>query len=51
MEARREHFISLADLTSDGLRGLLSLAVELKEEWKAGSNRPLLKGKTLGTVF
>jgi ornithine carbamoyltransferase len=45
------HFLSLADLTSDELRGLLNLAIELKEEWKDGGNRPLLKGKTLGLVF
>lgn len=46
-----EHFLSLADLTPDELRGLLDLAVELKEEWKAGGNRPLLRGKTLGMIF
>ncbi|RLC92457.1 MAG: ornithine carbamoyltransferase [Chloroflexi bacterium] len=46
-----DHFLSLADLTPDELRGLLNLAVELKEEWKAGGNRPLLKGKTLGMIF
>ena len=46
-----DHFLALADLTPDGLRDLLKLAVELKEEWKAGGNRPLLKGKTLGMVF
>jgi len=46
-----DHFLNLVDLTPDELRGLLNLAVELKEEWKAGGNRPLLKGKTLGMVF
>ncbi len=46
-----KHYIALTDLTSDRLRGLLNLAVELKEEWKAGGNRALLKGKTLGMVF
>lgn len=46
-----EHFLNLADLTPKELRELLNLAVELKEEWKAGGNRPLLKGKTLGMVF
>ncbi len=46
-----DHFLSLADLTPNELRGLLNLAVELKDEWKAGGNRPLLKGKTLGLVF
>jgi ornithine carbamoyltransferase len=46
-----EHFLALTDLTPDGLRDLLKLAVELKAERKAGGNRPLLKGKTLGMVF
>ena len=46
-----DHFLSLADLTPDELRSLLNLAVELKDEWRAGGNRPLLKGKTLGLVF
>jgi ornithine carbamoyltransferase len=45
------HFLSLADLTPDELRGLLNLAVGLKEEWKTGGNRPLLKGKALGMLF
>ena len=45
------HFISLADLTPEQLRGLLELAVDLKDEWKEGGNRPLLEGKTLGMIF
>jgi ornithine carbamoyltransferase len=46
-----EHFLSLTDLTPDGLRDLLQKAIDLKAEWKAGGNRPLLAGKTLGMVF
>jgi ornithine carbamoyltransferase len=46
-----DHFLDLADLTPGELRGLLNSAVELKEEWKAGGNRPLLRGKTLGMLF
>ena len=46
-----DHFISLADLTPDELRYLLNLAVALKDEWRAGGNRPLLEGQTLGLVF
>lgn len=45
------HFLSLADLTPDDLRELLNLALDLKEEWKNGANRPLLKSKTLGLLF
>jgi len=46
-----EHFLSLADLTPSQLRALLGRAIELKEEWKAGGNKPCLRGKTLGMVF
>jgi ornithine carbamoyltransferase len=46
-----EHYLSIADLTPDQLRALLELAADLKEEWKSGGNRPVLKGKTLGMVF
>jgi ornithine carbamoyltransferase len=46
-----DHFLSLSDLTPDELRGLLDLSIELKEERKAGGNRPLLRGKTLGMLF
>jgi ornithine carbamoyltransferase len=46
-----EHFLTLVDLTPAELRGLLELAIELKGEWKAGGNRSLLKGKTLGMIF
>jgi ornithine carbamoyltransferase len=46
-----DHFLSLSDLTPDELHALLNLALELKEEWKNGGNRPLLKAKTLGLLF
>ncbi len=45
------HFLSLADLTPEQLVELLDLAVELKGEWRKGSNRPLLEDKTLGMIF
>jgi len=46
-----DHFLSIADLTPAEFEGLLNLAQQLKDEWAAGGNRPLLKGKTLGMVF
>jgi ornithine carbamoyltransferase len=46
-----QHFLSLADLRPEQLRDLIDQAVELKEEWKNGGNRPLLEGKTLGMIF
>ncbi|MCD6291196.1 MAG: ornithine carbamoyltransferase [Anaerolineae bacterium] len=45
------HFLCLADFTPDVLQGWLSLARDLKAEWKAGGNRPVLRGKTLGLLF
>ncbi len=46
-----KHFLTLADLPSEEIRGILELAVQLKDEWKAEGNRPLLKGKVLGMIF
>ena len=46
-----KHFLELSDLTPEQFRGLLELAVDLKEEWKDGGNAPLLEGKTLGMIF
>jgi ornithine carbamoyltransferase len=45
------HLLTIADLSSDEVRGLIKLAGDLKGEWQAGGNRPLLGGKTLGLVF
>ena len=45
------HFIGLAELSSNEIWELLSLALKLKEDWKNGGNPPLLKGKTLGMLF
>lgn len=46
-----KHFLTLADLTPAELQFILDLAVQLKAEWQAGGNPPLLKGKVLGMVF
>jgi len=45
------HLLSIADLEPQELRGILELARELKAEWRAGGNRPLLAGKALGMIF
>lgn len=47
----KQDFISLSHLTPNALTDLLALAVELKKQWKAGGNPPLLQGKALGMVF
>jgi len=46
-----QHFLSLTDLSTAEIQHLLDLAIELKDEWKAGGNQGRLAGKTLGMVF
>jgi ornithine carbamoyltransferase len=45
------HFLHIADYSAAELQRLLDLALELKREWAAGGNRPLLQGQVLGMVF
>ncbi|HEY3343012.1 MAG TPA: ornithine carbamoyltransferase [Anaerolineae bacterium] len=47
----KQDFLSLSDLSAPELSDLLALAIQLKQEWKAGGNEPLLKNKTLGMIF
>jgi len=46
-----KHLLSIADLSADEVWQVLNLARELKEEWRKGGNKPILKGKTLGMIF
>lgn len=46
-----QHFLNLADWKGEQVLELLTLARQLKAEWQAGGNAPLLKGKTLAMVF
>jgi ornithine carbamoyltransferase len=46
-----KHLLSIADLSADEVWQILNLAKELKEEWRKGGNKPILKGKTLGMIF
>lgn len=43
--------ISLHDLTSDEVKGLLELGLKIKKEQKSGIEHHILKGKTLGMIF
>lgn len=45
------NFLSLADLTPDELHNLLDLGMALKDEWRNGGNRPILRNKSLALVF
>ncbi|MGQ9586428.1 MAG: ornithine carbamoyltransferase [Anaerolineae bacterium] len=46
-----KHLLTIADLTPQEVTRILDLAVQLKEEWKEGGNRPILAHKTLGMIF
>jgi ornithine carbamoyltransferase len=43
--------LCLADLGQDEIWHILSIARDLKAEFRSGGNRPLLAGKTLGMIF
>jgi len=45
------HFLALTDYTSDELLQILNLAIQLKNEWRKGGNKPLLQDKVLAMVF
>ena len=44
-------FLDIIDYTPEELQNLLDLAVELKKEYQAGGNPPVLKGKVLAMIF
>lgn len=46
-----KHLICLADLSPDDIWHILHRARDLKQEWKAGGNKPILAGKSLAMVF
>ncbi len=46
-----KHLISLHDITKDEFDGLLTLALKLKAELKAGVRNEPLKGKSLAMIF
>ena len=46
-----QHFLSISDFSADELWQFLEKAKELKDEFKAGGNQPILKGKILGMIF
>jgi ornithine carbamoyltransferase len=49
--ASPRHFLTLEDFTEDQLRGMLSLAVELKARLKRGERPNLLPDKMLAMIF
>lgn len=51
MDLKGRDFIGLLDYTSEEIRYLIDLAIELKRKQKAGEVYQPLKGKTLGMIF
>src|ERR1035437_3623650 len=47
----KKDFISIRDYSPEELQLILDLAIQLKAEFKAGGNKPILKGKVLGMIF
>lgn len=46
-----QHFLAISDLSSQDLNNLVDLAIQLKEEWRAGRTKPVLEKKVLAMVF
>lgn len=46
-----KHLISIADLSTEELWHILHRARQIKDEWCAGGNRPILKGRVMGMIF
>lgn len=44
-------FLDIIDYSPKELQDLLDLAIRLKKEYKAGGNKPVLKGKVLAMIF
>jgi ornithine carbamoyltransferase len=46
-----DHLLCLADLSPDEIWRILNTARDLKAEWRAGGNEPVLAGKSLAMIF
>ena len=46
-----KHLLCVADLSQDEIWQILNTARELKAEWQAGGNKPILKGQSLALIF
>ncbi len=44
-------FLDIIDYSPEELQALLDLAVQLRKEYQAGGNEPVLKGKVLAMIF
>lgn len=46
-----KHFLDVSDYSPEEIKDILDVAIQLKKEYFAGGNQPLLKGKVLALVF
>lgn len=44
-------FLAISDYSSEEIKNLLDLAIALKQEYFAGGNKDIFKGKVLGMIF
>ncbi|MBM3143911.1 MAG: ornithine carbamoyltransferase [Chloroflexi bacterium] len=44
-------FLAVSDYSPETLQALLDSAIQLKEEWKSGGNKPIFKNKVLAMIF
>ena len=47
----KKDFIAISDYSSSELQEMLTLAVDLKNEWSLKGNNPILKDKTMAMIF
>jgi ornithine carbamoyltransferase len=47
----RKHFLTIYDLSTEDVRGLIEKAYDLKKKHHAGRLEPVLKGKSLAMIF
>lgn len=51
MKLKTKNLLTLAELTPKEFLGLIDASIKLKKELKKGSNKPVLKNKTLAMIF
>lgn len=47
----KKDFLAVADYSPQEIQEMLDLAINLKKDWQAGGNEPILKGKVLAMIF
>ena len=47
----KKNFIAITDYSTEEIKSILSLAVDLKQEWLLKGNKPIFAGKVLGMIF